>query len=367
MISYLRKARTYSLRGTALLRLDFNTEDEWRVRASLDTVRYLLRHADRVVVMSHRGRPRGVDQKFSLKRDGEKLRKMLGVKVSFINHFRFAEIQREIYSTPTGSVVLLENLRFMPGEESNSRFFAEKLARLGDYYVNDAFAVSHRDDASVDAIAKLLPSYAGFELEREIESLSRVRDNPRRPLVVVLGGGKAHDKLGVIQYFRKKADWFLIGGASGNTVLKLRGVDVGSSKIDAEAHDRPMLRVIAKSKHALTPVDWKKEKGAMLDIGPKTVAMFREKIKSARTILWSGPMGYIEDKRFAVGNLAIAKAIAANKKAFSVTGGGETVAFLKKYKLDNKFGFISTGGGAMVDFLAGKKLPGIEALKKSVQ
>ena len=362
-MKYLSKAKPKELGGTALLRLDFNTEDEWRMEASLPTVRFLIKHAAKVVIVSHRGRPEGYDKKLSLEHDAKRLSRYLHKPVHFIASTHFADISMAVARASRRSVLLLENLRFWPGEDTNDDGFAHSLAGLASYYVNDAFAVSHRTAASVVAVTEHLPSYVGLGLESELEHLAHLSEHPKKPFVVVLGGGKAHDKLGVIQFFRRRADWFLLGGAAANTVLKLRGVNVKKSKIDTDAHDAPFLQSASHDKHVLTPVDWKIKRGAILDIGPKTAKLFAEKIKTAKTILWSGPMGFIEDAKFRKGNLAIAKAVAANRASFSVTGGGETVMFLKRYKLDRKFSFISTGGGAMLDFLAGEALPGITALK----
>jgi phosphoglycerate kinase len=374
MIKYLSKTKPSALSGTALLRLDFNTEDDWRMKAVIPTIKLLLKTAGHIVIISHKGRPtggtftdglpHGFDRKLSLKKDAAALSKMLsGKKVTFINHFRFADIKREVSAAPHGSIFLLENLRYLPGEEKNDPAFAKQLSALADFYVNDAFAVSHRANASVVAITNFLPSYAGIELENEIASLSRAILTPKHPVVLVLGGAKASDKLGVIAFFKKKADWFLLGGGCANTILWLNGMDVRKSIKDSDPKDLPALKVLAKQKNVIVPQDFVWHKNAILDVGPKTVEDFNKKIATARTIIWSGPLGLIEKKAYTKGSIAIAKAIGKNRKAFSVSGGGETVMFLKQYGLDKKFSFISTGGGAMVDFLAGKKLPGIEALK----
>lgn len=188
--------------------------------------------------------------------------------------------------------------------------------------------------------------------------------HPRHPFVFVVGGAKASDKLGVMKYFRSKVDWFLVGGAAGNTVLALKGMGMKKSLRDKDKKDLKGLRGILRYENVILPVDLKWHNGAALDIGPRTIGAFTGKIRRARTIIWSGPVGYFEKRGFDKGNLAVARAIAANRKAFKLTGGGETVMFLKKHHLDKKFSFISTGGGAMLDFLAGKKLPGIEALSK---
>jgi phosphoglycerate kinase len=289
---------------------------------------------------------------------------MSGSKVRFIPHFDFARIKEEIVSATKGTLFLLENVRFLHGETTPKPETAGDLASLADYYVNDAFAVDHHPADSVNKIEKFLPSYAGLLLEKEITHLDKVLKNPKQPLLVLIGGAKAHDKLGVIEFLKKKAHAFLMGGAAANTMLYLSGVDVKNSLIDKDSADYPDLKKALAYRNLVLPVDWHMEKDAIYDIGPKTAKAYVEHIKKARTIIWSGPMGFIEKKKFEKGNLAIARAIVKNKKAFAVTGGGETVMFLKKHKLDRKFGFISTGGGAMIDYLAGKKLPGIEALKK---
>ncbi len=351
------------LRGTALLRLDFNTTDDWRMKAVLPTIALLRKRADRVVIVSHRGRPEGADRKLSLRKEARDLAKLIGHPVVFINHFRFAAIRTQVAHAPRGTVFLLENLRFLPGEEKNDARFARKLASLADYYVNDAFAVSHRANASVVAITTFLPSYAGLELEREIASLGRVMRKPARPLTVILGGAKASDKLGVIKFFRRRADAILLGGGSANTMLALRGTEVEQSLRDRDPKDLRALRAVMKYPNLAVPVDAVWHDGMIWDVGPKTEELFTKKIAAARTVIWSGPLGFIERPAFAKGSIAVARAIGRNRRAYSVAGGGETVMFLKKYRLDRKFSFISTGGGAMLDFLAGKKLPGIEALK----
>jgi len=365
MIQYLGKVPTNRLRGTVLLRLDFNTEDEWRMEATLPTIRLLLKQAEKIVIVSHRGRPQGVEKKFSLRTKDRDLEKLLGRKVNFVPHFRFGEIKKDIQAAPKGSVFLIENLRFLPGEEKNDKQLAKQLASLADYYVNDAFAVSHRSDASVDAITHFLPSYAGLELQSELKHLSHVMGKPKKPLLIILGGGKAHDKIPVVQYFRKKADAFILGGAVANTILEERGMNVGSSTVDEDPG--AFVNQVAKFKNILLPIDFKVSNDKILDSGIKTEKLFSREIAKARTIIWNGPLGFIERKQFARGTLELIKAIGRNKKAFRLVGGGETVMFVKKYKFDKHFSFVSTGGGAMLEFLSGKKLPGIAALERSWQ
>ena len=350
MIKYLRNISPAKLKNKiCLLRLDFNTEDNWRLEASLPTIKFLAKNCRAVVILSHKGRPldnaqgkpAGFDRKFSLRANAGVLSKDLKKTVVFTPHFRFQEIGNLVRSSPAGSVFLLENLRFLKEEEENNSVLGEHLASVGDFYVNDAFAVSHRTNASVVALAKLLPSYAGLELEAEIKNLSRVMKNPKEPLVVILGGSKIEDKLGVYENLKKKAAAFLIGGALNEKLIKK----------------------LRSHKKLLLPSGFKKERGIVQDIDFETAEKFCLLISKAKTILWNGPMGNIDNSKYRNTTRIVAQCIAKNKKAFKIVGGGETVMFLKKLKLDKKIDFISTGGGALLDFLAGKKLPGIEALK----
>ncbi len=339
---YLSSLKPKDLKNkVCLLRLDFNTEDNWRLLASAPTLKLLAKNCKATVILSHKGRPEGYEKNSSLRPLRKELHKLIGREIIFVPHFRFLEIKELISASPMGSVFLLENLRFLDGEAENNPVLAEHLASLGDIYVNDAFAVSHRANASVVAITEFLESYAGLELEKEIEYLSKVMKNPTRPLVVILGGGKIKDKFQVYENLKKQASSFLIGGALDGKILKELS---GKEKI-------------------ILPVDFKKSKGAIKDIGEKSAKLFGKEIASAKTIIWNGPVGDIRYKKFSHYTRAVAKAVAGNKKAFKVVGGGETVMFLKKLKLDKKIDFVSTGGGAMLEFLAGKKLPGIEALK----
>jgi len=340
---YLSSLKPSALRGKiCVLRLDFNTEDNWRLEASVPTLTLLTAHCKAVVIVSHKGRPVGYDKAFSLQPITRVLSKNIGHQVTFIPHFHFKEAQELIQSSPQGSVFLMENLRFLDGEAQNSDILAEHLASLGDFYVNDAFAVSHRSNASVAAITKFLDSYAGLELEAELENLTKVMKKSKKPLIVILGGLKIEDKLGVVENLQDRASVFLVGGALTPALLL---------KLEMNSKIKPAI-------------DFKKNlSGAIRDIGPETVKLFKQDIARARTIIWNGPMGDIKDKKFEAGTEALGRAIAANKTAFKVIGGGETVMYMKHLKLDKKIDFVSTGGGAMLDFLAGKKLPGIEALE----
>jgi 3-phosphoglycerate kinase len=342
-MQYLRSLKAAGLKDKiVLLRLDFNTEDDWRIKAALPTVKFLSKNCKSTVILSHKGRPERFDMSLSLFKKSESLKKLLHKKVNFIDHFNFGKAKKEINAAPKGSIFLFENLRFLKGEAENDLMLAKNLALLGDLYVNDAFAVSHRANASVTAITKFMPSYAGFELETEIKNLSKVMKNPKRPLVIILGGLKIEDKLQVYKNLKNKASAFLIGGALNKKLLKL------------------------KLPKIIWPVDFLTEDGTLSgeirDIGPRSIELFKKEIRRGRAIIWNGPLGDITKKHFENGTKEIARAIAANKKAYKVAGGGETIMFLKKLKLDKKINFLSTGGGAMLEFLAGKKLPGIKAL-----
>jgi len=335
--------------------------DDSRLRAAVPTIKYLLAKGAKVVLMGHLGRPGGKFVKeMSLSPVKNRLEKLLGEKIGFISG--------EIPSLATlarndGQLIMLENLRFNPGEEKNDAKFAKKLASLGDIYINEAFAVSHRSAASVDAIKKFLPSYAGLNLEQEILHLSAVLSKPQKPLVAIVGGAKIETKLPVIKQFMKTADYILVGGGVANDFLKVRGIDIKKSLVD-EKYLREAKKILKNQKKIIIPVDWKEKDERILDIGPKTIKVYSEIIKKAKTIVWNGPMGYFEDKKFAVGTERIARAI-LNSKSLAVIGGGETgeaIEKMKNEKLKMKNKFISTGGGAMLEYLGGKKLPGLNKI-----
>ncbi len=333
-----------------------------RIEAVLPTIKFLIGRGAKVVILSHRGRPqsRKRQKRFSLNIFAKILSKLLKKPVYFINSFDFNRIKTEIKNSRPKTVFLLENLRFLPGEQKNDKVLARDLAKIGDFYVNDAFSVSHRENASVVAITKFLPAYGGLLLEKEIKNLSMTMKKPRRPLVIVLGGAKISDKIGLIINFLKRADVFLIGGGIANTFFAGQKIPLGKS-----LYEKKMVllaRRLLKSPKIILPIDSMIKNGSVLDIGPNTSQNYAEIIKKARTIVWNGPMGYIENPKFAKGSQVIAKAI-IKSRAFAVIGGGETISLMSgiKYQASNKM-FLSTGGGAMLEYLAGKKLPGIEAL-----
>ena len=366
MIHYLSSTNLKKFKGkTCLLRIDLNIErgeeeHSFRIKAFLPTIKLLLEHGIKVVLISHHGRygGKGRNKAISLKRFKKIFSTKLKHSVVFIPGFNFLRLNKQIKESKE-RVFLLENLRFKKEEKINDASFAKKLAGLGDFYVNDAFAVSHRKNASVAAITKHLPSFAGLLLEKEMKNLYRAMKKYKKPLIVVIGGVKASSKIEVMKKFWKKADRFLVGGGVATAFMVAKGLPVGDSIYDKDAILK--IKKFIDSKKVFLPLDFKMKGDAIFDIGEITAKIYVKEIKRAKTIIWSGPMGYFEKKEFSGGSEKIARAIAGSK-AFSVVGGGETTSLLVRMKLINKFNFVSTGGGAMLAYLAGKKLPGIEAL-----
>ncbi len=379
MLRYLSRADIRSKR--VILRVDFNVPiekgkigDYFRLEAALPTIRRLLGGRNSLVVMSHHSR-RGM----SLYPLAVYLSRVLRQRVIFLRRLPAGGRRREPDSREAG-VFLLENLRFWPGEETESWSLARRLAALGDVFVNDAFGVAHRRGASLTLLPKLLPSYTGLLLEKEIKNLDSVLDRPKRPLVAVFGGAKVETKLPILKRFSKFADRVLVGGVIANVFLKMRGSDVGASPVDF-ASERAVRNVV-RSKKLILPVDVVVAKsraagrgrvaevGAIkkgeiiLDAGPATRSVFRRVVKSAGTVVWNGPLGLIEKKAFAGGTLALARALAVSR-AKAIVGGGDSIAFLDQAGLLKKFKHVSTGGGAMLAYLAGEKLPALEALRRS--
>jgi 3-phosphoglycerate kinase len=308
------------------------------------------------------------------------LEKILKKKVEKLNEATGNDIRVFIDNLKAGDIVMLENLRFYSGEEKNTSEFAKQLAQLGDIYVNEAFAVSHRKHASIVGINKYLPSVAGLIFKKEIEELNKILKKTKHHLVSVIGGAKIETKIKVIEKFLKKADRVLIGGALPNTIFAAKGIEVGKSFIEKD-----MFKIVKKldlensrlrlpsdfvtwsqmdsEKAKIRGVNAIKENESVFDIGPKTIGLFLESIEKAKMVIWNGPLGKIEQKPFDRGSEIIAKAI-AKSKAYSIVGGGDTVAFIQRLGLEKKINHISTGGGAMLEYLANETLPGIEALKK---
>jgi 3-phosphoglycerate kinase len=351
-----------SLRGkVVLLRSDLNvetTKDSFKLSRAIPTIAYLKKKGAITVVMSHRGRPTGVDEKQSLKLLVPYLSKKLG-KVTFIASHGQEELYKAIGKAKPGAVLLLENLRFNPGEDGCDPQWATLLASGAHIYVNDAFP-SHHEGATVSILPKLLPAYIGLQMEAEVASLSKVMKAPRKPLVIILAGGKAKDKFEVIKYLYSKTSIFLIGGILANTFFKAMGTEIDSSVFDDEILSD--VQAMVGDKKILLPMDWiSDEGGKILDLGSLSAKVFASVIARAGTVIWNGPMGFFEDKRFKAGSVTIAQAI-AKSKAFSVVGGGETTSLIVDLGLEKKIDFLSTGGGAMLAFLAGKPHAGLEAL-----
>ena len=382
------------LKGKRLLiRVDFNVPlddkqqitDDNRIRASLPTIEYALENGARVFLMSHLGRPKGSTRpEMSLKPVADHLSKLLGRSVVQLSDCVGEKIQGEIEKAPQDAVILLENLRFHPEEEKNDAGFAKALASLADLYVNDAFGTSHRAHASVEAITHLLPSAAGFLLDKEIEYLGASLQSPQKPFVLILGGAKVSDKIGLVENMIDKVDQILIGGAMAYTFLKAEGKSVGNSRVEADKLDmaRDILKK-AKDHHVeiLLPEDhvvvqeFKEdashriaegeiEEGWMgVDIGPKTTQKFSQVLGDAKTVVWNGPMGVFEMEPFKNGSLGVAKKLSmGNSGQVTIIGGGDTAACVIKLGLADKMSHISTGGGASLEYLEGRKLPGVEAI-----
>lgn len=374
-----------------LMRADFNVPldvdlritDDTRIRATVPTIKFLLdKKAGTVILMSHLGRPKGArEAQYSLKPVAVRLKELLGEPVTFIDDCVGDTVKKAIAAS-RDRVILLENLRFYAQEEKNDPSFAKQLASLGDIYVNDAFGTAHRAHASTEGVTHYLESAAGFLLEKEIEYLGSAIEAPRKPFLVVLGGAKVSDKIGVIENLIGKCDAFIIGGGMAYTFLKAQGTQIGNSKLEADKLDVAsaiLKKAAAAGKEIVLPVDHLvvdriaedassqvvgeniPEGKIAVDIGPQTVRLFTEKLRSARTIVWNGPMGIFEIAPFAHGTKAIA-AFIARLDALTIIGGGDTAAAVVQFGLQDKMTHISTGGGASLEFLEGRVLPGVAAL-----
>lgn len=376
-----------------LVRVDFNVPqdvdlkltDDTRIRATLPTIKYILEHhAKKIILMSHLGRPDGkVVEKYSLKPVAQRLKELLAEPIKFLDDCVGDKIKKEIEASGE-RIILLENLRFHPEEEANDASFAKQLASLGDIFVNDAFGTAHRAHASTEGVAHYLKAVAGFLLEKEMQYLGNAIENPQRPFMVILGGAKVSDKIGVIENLLPKCDAILIGGGMAYTFLKAQGKQIGNSKLEKEKLDlaKSILDKAKQShKDILLPIDNLvvdtiyadakteivgediPEGKIAVDIGPKTVNLFKEKLSAAKTIVWNGPLGIFEMDAFSKGTQDIAKFI-SGLGVTTIIGGGDTAAAVTKFKLEDKMTHISTGGGASLEFLEGKALPGIAALSE---
>lgn len=377
-----------------LVRVDFNVpvkdgqiKDESRIIASVPTIKYLLKNGAKVILVSHLGRPKGIDKKLSLAPVAEYLQKISNFKFPISNQLPILNLEEAkvvIETMKKGQIIMLENIRFFEGEEKNDKKFSKELADLADIFVLDGFAVAHRDAASVSGVAKYLKSYAGLLLESEIKNLSRLMSKPKKPYVAVLGGAKIETKLPVLKAVLKRADYILLGGGLVNTCLWAKGYSVGKSLLDKEF--KKEASKLGKNKKIIFPVDLVvgdikgkkyrvvnldkknniKSTEAIFDIGPATIRLYAQYVKSAQTLVWNGAMGYFEQKPYDVGTMSIARLVASRSKgkAFGVIGGGETIQTMEMVKMIDYIDFVSTGGGAMLEFLSGKKLPGLKAVLK---
>jgi 3-phosphoglycerate kinase len=372
-----------------LLRVDFNIPfeqnkvlDDFRIQQALPTIRLLKeKKAKKIILVSHLGRPLKKDKKFSLEPVADYLERLIDEKIYFLKTPISKELLEEIMKLPDNSIILLENIRFYKEEKENDRNFAKELAKTADCFINEAFSASHREVASLCAITEFLPSYSGKLLEKELASLNKILKNPKKPLVIVLGGAKTKDKLPLIKEFLEKADYILLGGVIANTILKANDFSIGKSFFEKEIINEAK-KIGSKKAEVVLPGDFmvlnkenKKQikelgliddKDNVFDIGPMTISSFSEIISKAKTVFFNGPMGKFEDMRFSKGTDEITKAILENNKAFSVIGGGETIASFKnlnsKFKVPDSV-FLSTGGGAILEYLTGKPLPGLKVLK----
>jgi phosphoglycerate kinase len=362
-----------------LVRVDFNVPrdedrritDDSRIRAALPTLRELRERGARLVLAAHLGRPKHREPEFSLRPAADRLAELLGTEV---------QLAKDLAHVPDGDVVMLENVRYEPGETKNDRKLAERYAALADAYVNDAFGAAHRAHASTEAVAHLLPSAAGRLLEREVSTLRGMLDDPRRPLVAIVGGAKVTDKIGVLDTFLERADEILVGGAMCFPFFKAQGHEVGDSLCE-EAGVEPAARVLrAGAEMVQLPVDLVAgeefdadtpvraidgvdvpEGWRGLDIGPSTAERYADAVKDAGTVFWNGPMGAFELPPFAAGTRAVAEAVAVTE-ATTIVGGGDSAAALAEFGLADMVDHLSTGGGASLELVEGKPLPGVEAL-----
>jgi len=376
-----------------LIRVDFNVPrskttgeitNDVRIQAGVPTIQYLVEQGAKVIIMTHMGRPKGeVKEELRLDRVAARLSELMGRPVKKLNQTVGPEVEAAVASMQNGDIVMLENVRFLPGETENDPALAKELAKLGDVFVNDAFGTAHRAHCSTEGVGHILPGVMGFLMEKEISVLGKALSEAEHPFVALVGGSKISDKIGVVQNLLTKVDCLMIGGGMANTFLKAKGYEMGTSLVedDKTALALEIMEHAEKlGKKLLIPVDLTVASAIeqpetaqvvmddavpadkmALDIGPKTVALYQQAIADAKTVIWNGPMGVFEVDAFAVGTSAIAKAV-ADSTAYSIVGGGDSVAAIEKAGLKDAINHISTGGGASLEFLEGKKLPGVEVL-----
>ena len=376
-----------------LVRVDFNVPqdrktgaitDDSRIRAALPTIKYLLQHDARIILMSHFGRPDGkMVEGLRMGIVAKRLSEILGKPVKSAPDSIGPQVEEMVAAMKNGDILMLENLRFHPGEEAAYPVFTQSLARLGEIYVNDAFGSAHRPHASVTGVARILPSVVGFLMENEIKTLSSLLENPNRPFVALIGGAKISDKVTILQNMISKVDSLLIGGGMAATFLKVEGYEIGKSlfepdklgvavKIMRTAEDKkirlelPIDEVVvteidAGSAPQVVPAASIPKDRQIVDIGPQTIKNFSEELRRARTVFWNGPVGVYEIPQFARGTHEIAKVV-AGLKAATIIGGGSTAEVVRELKLTDKMTFVSTGGGASLEFLSAGTLPGVEAI-----
>lgn len=372
---------------TVILRVDFNVSlnkdytisNDARIRQSLPTINYLLKNKNRLVIISHLGRPKGIDDKYSLKVVVNKLKEYLPkIDIALAKDVEEAKKKKD-------RIVFLENIRFFPKEKDFSTIFAKELSSMGDVYVNDAFGVCHRADTSVIGPPNFLPAYGGLLLKKELSMISKITHNPKKPIAAIIGGAKVSTKVGLINKLMKIVDYLIIGGGLANTFVNAQGYEIGTSFCEYEAVQQarkllslakngrafivlPVDAVVAKTKndkeHETKKINNISSEESIFDIGPETKAQIGSILAKAKTIIWNGPVGYFENPAFKEGTDFIYYSIAQNTDAVSIVGGGDTLAAISKKEYLDKITHISTGGGAMLELIEKGTLPGIEALKR---